>query len=90
MLVTDITISQYQYCPKSARHMANVCMTLKDQFITLFCQLNLPENESSRMPATAFVDDALRQLRRMPEFRSGRKTLEVSDGLLAGSDLLAA
>jgi hypothetical protein len=79
MLVTDITINQYRYCPVSARHMANVCMTLKNQIVTLFCQLDLPENESNTNRATAFVGDAIRQLGRMPEYRSGKKTLEIAD-----------
>lgn len=73
MLVTDISISQYRYCPVSARHMANVCMTLKNQIVTLFCQLDLPEDEANTKRAAAFVGDAIRQLGRMPEHRSDDK-----------------
>ena len=81
MLVTDIEITHYHYCRKSARHMASVCLTLKNQIVTLFCQLDLPENESGATRATAFIGEATRQLRRMPEFRSGQKTLEFSHNL---------
>lgn len=81
MLVTDIEITNYQYCPKSARHLANVCVTLRNQIVTLFCQLDLPVDETPKARASAFVGDALRQLRRMPELRSGRSTLEFAEGL---------
>lgn len=81
MLVTDIKITRYQYCSESARHMASVGVSLKNQFVTLFCQLDLPENESPAARASAFVGEALRQLRRMPEYRSGRDTLQLADHL---------
>ena len=81
MLVTDIEISHYSYDPKAASHQASVAMTLKDQVISLFCRLDLPENEPSKTRATAFVRDAIRQLKRMPEFRSGANQLQFSDTL---------
>ena len=78
MLVTDISINQYRYCPVSARHMANVCMTLRNQIVTMFCQLDLPDDENNTKRAAAFVGDAIRQLGKMPEYRSGDKTLEIA------------
>ncbi|MFV0513552.1 MAG: hypothetical protein ACK5MY_07975 [Jhaorihella sp.] len=82
MLVTGIEITHYRYCPISARHLASVCLTLKDRIVTLFCQLDLPENESPRLRARAFVGEATRQLCRMPEIRSGRDRLEFSPDLV--------
>ncbi|MHA6263094.1 hypothetical protein ACXYMO_07825 [Arenibacterium sp. CAU 1754] len=81
MLVTDIEITHYQYCQKSARHIANVCVTLKNQIVTLLCRLDLPEDECGQSRAVAFVDDAIRQLRRMPEVRSGRQELQFAESL---------
>jgi len=81
VLVTDIEISHYSYDPLSARHQANVAMTLKNQVISLFCKLDMPEDEPDRTRATAFVRDAIRQLKRMPEFRSGASQLQFSDNL---------
>ena len=81
MLVTDIEIAQYHYCPHSLRHIANVSMTLKNQITTLFCRLDLPEDENADNRATAFVVEATRQLLRMPEYRSGRQTLAFSETL---------
>jgi hypothetical protein len=79
MFVTDIEITHYQYCPKSARHMANVCLTLKTQIVTVWCKLELPADIPGPARASAFVQDALRQLRRMPEFRSGQSTVQMRD-----------
>lgn len=79
MLVTDIEITDYRYCARRARHQANVGVTLKNRFITLFCQLDLPSDTDDTTRARAFVDDALRQLRRMPEIRSGRAALGFCD-----------
>ena len=91
MLVTGIEITHYRYCPEKARHIASVCMTLKDQIVTLFCQVDMPEDTSPFRRASALVGEATRQMLRMPEFRSGRKTLEFADGLLGDtSPALAA
>lgn len=79
MLVTDIEITQYQYCNQSLRHTASVCMSLKNQNVTLFCRLDLPQEECPNTRATAFVAEATRQLLRMPEYRSGHSKLQFSD-----------
>lgn len=84
MLVTGIEITHYHYCRETSQHVANVCMKLKDRMVTLFCQLDLPEHQNAVDRAQAFVGEAKRQLRRMPEFRSGRDTLEFADGIEIG------
>ena len=84
MLVTGIEITHYHYCPSRARHMANVCVTLKDRIVSMMCQIDLPEHEAPSSRARAFIGEARRQLGRMPEFRSGRDTLEFAEELLSG------
>ena len=81
MLVTNIEISQYHYCQRSLRHAGTVCMTLKNQVVTLFCRLDLPQDEDPKSRAAAFVAEATRQLLRMPEYRSGHQKLKIADGL---------
>ncbi|MCB1343555.1 MAG: hypothetical protein KDK24_21315 [Pseudooceanicola sp.] len=78
MLVTGIEIAHYRYCPREARHLADVCLTLRDRVVTLFCALDLPPGKPD---SDAFVDDAMRQMKRMPEVRSGRMTLRLAEGL---------
>lgn len=89
MLVTNVEISQYTYCERTERHTASVCMTLGDMFVTLFCALDLPTDESPKARAKAFVGDAMRQLRRMPEYRSGRTQIELSEHVNAPLPMLA-
>lgn len=83
MQITDIEISHAEYCPDQARHRASVCLTLADRIVTLFCSVELQGENSDEARRAAFLGDALRQMRRMPEFRAGRATLEVADGLKA-------
>lgn len=82
MQITNVEISQYHVCPDTARHSASVCMTLADRVVTLFCSLELPEGLSPLARAQAFVSDAMRQLQRMPEFRSGKHQLHLQDHAL--------
>ncbi len=71
MEITGVEISQYRYCHNQARHLATVCMTMPDRIITMFCRVDLPEDEAPVRRTDAFMRDAARQLLRMPEFRSG-------------------
>ena len=75
MVVTDIEITNYRYCPRSARHVANVCVTLKDRVVDLLCTIDMPGEEARVTRNAALVTEALRQLRRLPEVRSGREDL---------------
>ena len=90
MLVTDIKIGDYCYCTQSLRHTARVCVSLKNRMITLFCRLDLPQDQPVRDRATAFATEAIRQLRRMPEFRSGKETLHFSDDMTMAEDRQSA
>ena len=83
MQITDIEISPAEYCPERARHMARVCLTLADRIVTLFCAVDLGEQAGPETRRDAFLGDALRQMKRMPEFRAGRTTLEIAEGLRA-------
>jgi len=90
MLVTDIEISQYHYCPTSLRHTATVCMSLKNQTVTLFCRLDLQADEDPAARAAAFVAEATRQLLRMPEYRSGHQKLHFAEALTNNTARLIA
>lgn len=81
MLITDITISDCHYRKDTADHAARVSLGIANQAITLFCRIDLPEQVDAGQRAQAFVQDAMRQLRRMPEFRSGRQELQLDKNL---------
>lgn len=89
MQVTDIEISDYRYCPQTARHQARVHLMMGDRHVNLMCQVNLPTGQNASARRAAFVAEAARQMRRMPEFRSGRRTLEFPDALLQSAPATA-
>lgn len=81
MFVTEIEISNYAYNPETAQHSANVRMALKNRFINLFCRLDGSNDTDTPCRTHAFVREAMRQIRRMPEFRNGHAQLDLSDDL---------
>lgn len=83
MFVTDIEISHYRYDPYKARHCANVAVSGEGNVVNLYCQIDLPEEQDdARARALGFAGEAARQLRRMPEIRSGQSALEFASGLV--------
>ncbi|MFK7753412.1 MAG: hypothetical protein AB8B51_12770 [Sedimentitalea sp.] len=83
MHITDIEISDYRYCDRSARHVAHVHLAQDNHVVTLMCHIDLPRGASAPIPTDAIVGEAKRQLARMPEFRSGRQTLTFASQLCA-------
>lgn len=82
MYITDIEISHYRFDPHRARHCANVAVSAEGNVVNLYCQIDLPEDEDDvKARAVGFAGEAARQLRRMPEIRSGRTALEFASGL---------
>ncbi|MFC3613831.1 hypothetical protein ACFORG_08695 [Lutimaribacter marinistellae] len=78
MQITGIEIIDTRFCTASGRHRASLRLTLPDRVVTLFCALALPEAVSPALRDRAMMADALRQMRRMPEFRSGRMALNMA------------
>ncbi|GHG81884.1 hypothetical protein [Pseudodonghicola xiamenensis] len=77
MQITDIEI--YDHFPDAAQglHRAHVGVAFADRFVTLFCTIGLPVATSEKDRDAALIDEALRQLRRMPECRSGQISIEL-------------
>lgn len=89
MIVTSVAITDYRYCAISARHSAQVSLTMGDRSVSLLCRVDLAEHEPAEVRATALMQEAKRQLCRMPEFRSGRVTLQFCDTLMQAPPQLA-
>lgn len=81
MLVTDIAVSRLSNCPVSGVRSARVSLTFSDRIVRLFCDIEDSVNPSETRTLLAFVQDALRQMGRMPEYRSGRDQLMLSPSL---------
>lgn len=79
MQVTDIEISDYDYCARTARHQARVHVVMGNRHINLMCHVSLADDESADTRRAAFLAEAARQLSRMPEFRTGREDVVIAD-----------
>lgn len=75
MQILDIEMSDHAFDAARGRHSANVGLVFADHFVSIFCSLALPDGTGTKARDFALLNDALRQLRRMPEFRTGRVKL---------------
>lgn len=83
MHVLDIVVTSLQFSPDNKRVMGKVVFTVTDEVegsktMDMVCDT---ESSSRIRPDALLVGDAIRQLRRMPEFRSGSARLTFAKGL---------
>ena len=80
MFINAIEVTEVPGDASFAR--AHVFFTSYERQIQVMCDLRGPDAESPVKRRIALLREALRQLKRMPEFRAGRATLEFQPGLL--------
>ena len=76
----EITEIPTEETPERAR--ASVAFTSYERQVQVMCDLQ-DAPQPPRIRRNALMREALRQLRRMPEFRAGRAVLEFRPGLLS-------
>jgi hypothetical protein len=82
MYITQIDIAGMQVESLDNMMRAHVAITSDSGRVLVDCQIPAASDE----PAThrsALMHEAIRQLRRMPEYRSGQREILLADGLLA-------
>ncbi|WP_432448125.1 hypothetical protein [Aliiroseovarius marinus] len=83
MRVTDVEISETVFNAQAGAHFAQVVLRLSDAAGNLVSDgyyLSRAAMDEHAEPMTirkALIDDALRQARRMPEYRNGRQELSM-------------
>lgn len=77
MLANNIEIFQRRLYSSCARHRANVTLSMGDGTVSLHYRLSLPKRNNAAAPQPRFVDEAGRQLRRMPAVRPDRQKLRL-------------
>jgi predicted YcjX-like family ATPase len=82
MLITRIDIAGMHHADHDSAMRAHVAITSDKGRVLVDCQLPAQPMEAGprRM---ALMHEAIRQLRRMPEYRSGQRQILLADGLLA-------
>ncbi|CUH52659.1 hypothetical protein SAMN04488037_11510 [Shimia marina] len=82
MHVTDIQISNPTYRQTLGEFSAMVSLSCDARDVRLLCNVPAEEEQSKGARRLAFIRDALRQLRRMPEIRTGREEVSFAPGIL--------
>lgn len=86
MLITDIAVTHHAFDTDRGEHTANVSLTCADSVVRLICRLPGLEQASTAQCMPMLVRDALRQIRRMPEYRTGEASVRFTRKL---ADVLA-
>ncbi|MDK3017647.1 hypothetical protein [Pseudodonghicola flavimaris] len=71
MLITDVVFSDHRYLSEVGCHQAAVGLIAGPRRATFFCTVALAETVPEALRDAALLREAMRQLRRMPEFRTG-------------------
>lgn len=71
MIDPEIDVTNVAYCPESNCVSGLVSLTMEDRVLTMHCRCEVPTAYSSDVYQQGLILDAIRQLRRMPEFQSG-------------------
>ena len=82
MFITQIDIAGLDIESHDSMMRAHVAITSDSGRVLVDCQLPLEPVEPAKRHS-ALMHEAIRQLRRMPEYRNGKRHIMVADGLLA-------
>ena len=82
MYITRIDIAGLEAAPSAEGIRAHVAITSNKGRILVDCTLAEAQPDAPKC-TMALMHEAIRQLRRMPEYRNGRHQIRLADGLLA-------
>jgi len=82
MHVIFIDVDSLRYDTRRGRHVALVRFHSQDEVVGIEGRSDLPADASAEARQAALRADALRQLRRMPEFRRNASALSFASGVL--------
>lgn len=71
MINSEIDVTNVAFCPDSSCVSGLVSLILEDRVLTMHCRCAVPKTYSTDLYQQGLILDAIRQLRRMPEFQPG-------------------
>ncbi|MDX1780395.1 MAG: hypothetical protein R3256_03655 [Thalassovita sp.] len=86
MYITHIEVSQLRGIPAAGRTSGFVSLHSEERQVQVHYAV---AGIAGRAPREALITEALRQLRKMPEYRSGRRELSFAPGILAERPTIA-
>lgn len=81
MLIKKIQFDDLRFSPGSGHH-AMVILTTETSTMCLRGRAQIPEGAGPLALAEALLSDAMRQVRRLPEFRTGQRAIGICPGAL--------
>jgi hypothetical protein len=84
MYVTEIEINEI---PNSGETRGSVSFCSYERQIQVMCEIKEEGLQDKVKRRLAFIREALRQVRRMPEYRNGRSQIDFEPGLLPDNAL---
>ena len=80
MYITHIEVSRPRGGPAAGRTSGFVSLYSEERHVQVHCAV---AGTAGRTAREALITEALRQLQKMPEYRSGRRELSFAPGILA-------
>jgi len=78
MYVNSISFLNAHFDSNTARHHATIHLVIDQNNVTLCCTVDLIENAPVKEVIAGILNDAKRQIMRMPEYRSGAQILHFA------------
>ena len=85
MIITKVTVRDLKSEVLNRRHSAVVLLENERGRITMQSTVTAEEGVDPAALAEALLADAIRQLARLPEYRTGETPITVADGALEGA-----
>lgn len=70
--------------PEPGLYRATLLLRTRSSQISLFVRTLIPNDSSSEHIRRILIDDAIRQVRRLPEYRDGTLSITVDEMILKG------
>lgn len=89
MHILDVKIENQARNTQTGLHSATLLLKTRDGCISVSAKTDCPGEATDERVRSRLMADALRQVRRMPEYRSGARQVTLADGICAAAPELA-
>ncbi len=77
MLIKKIQVDNLRFDPETQSHAAVIILTTDEATLCLYASTSSSQDAGRSAIAEDLMKDAIRQVKRMPEFRRGHRTVTV-------------
>lgn len=84
MLISAIRLMDQKAIPVDGLHHATVVLTSDTGQLSVQARARAPDGATPADVTRALIDDALRQITRLPEYRGGARTVQIAKDAMPG------